>query len=1012
MNRTRLLRIITGLLFWPWNMLFLATVLFGFLPLEVVPMIIDAIDGLARWDFVGGALLLVLTPLFSVIHVARHREAYHNDPLDLLAFFFGVELPLMGITAARLFGFAQLTGAGELVYLAIIGGGLVAEARVVLGERLPKSQILDGAMHCLLVMRALAGIYVGALLASLTLPMLAVLSLQVLRIDEDTFVAMVIFSPVVLWFSLSTLFVLLLPVAAPLAWLHGLLRSGREVLGRWGADDLFITSVGPVVAAIVVVVMAWPQPHEDAFARLATPPTTDDERRALVQDRDQIARGLLDAALGQHTYVDDDRARPWSGLWHLDGALGSRYDFEELDPLMREAGRPFFYKGHLNEDAREARRLYRDFFGRELQRDHAPAFRAALASRWSREERFAGFINEGDARVRLERQEVDVTAGDGVFTVEVHDTWLNQTTSDEEVVLFFELPESAAVTGLWLGPTANRDEAFTHVVAPRGAAQQVYREEVRARRDPALLEQVGPRQYRLRVFPIPPRQRRTTANVLSSGWSDATAPRVHVWLRYEALPDEQGRAPLPLLRERRNGFWDDDTQRVQRVAMGDWSGRVDVAAEDAIDGAGWVQVDADALPFMPRTAVASMLLRGCAGLWPAPAPALPSLAGKTVDLVIDRSLAMAPHTATLEDALRTLQQTGATVRVVLGTSALRGEDAVVVDTFDPAAVKELVFFGSAQPKQLLHQLIQQRAAATGPQATRHRPLPPDQVGSPLGDVVVILAAGASFDVADDTPLPLAQLPGGALPRTLLVHVDGAMPAGYDDATLDAIRRSGGTATTNLRDGLLRLQDTVWIDGYRFDANLDARSGLCRSGGSRGTAVVARQQILLADRGGKAPLDALDALHRLAVAASVTTPYSSMIVLVNDAQRQRLAQLTTQKDRFDREVEDESKGPGAGALPPPPPPSVQTSLAPGNTSRAQKADAIAPKPSAEPSAQNIVASAESLDGDALAQTTPTPLPPPSTVPTVSGVPEPEEWLLLFLGLAVIAVAALRQRVAWR
>jgi len=984
MNITRLLRIVAGLLFWPWNVLFLATVLFGFLPLALVPMIIDAIDGLARWDFVGGALLLVLTPLFSVVHVARHREAYQDDPLDLLAFFFGVELPLMGITAARLFGFAQLTGAGELIYLAIVGGGVVAEARVVLGDRLPKSQILDGAMHCALVMRALAGIYVGALLASLTVPMLGVLSLQLLKSDEASVVAMVIFSPVVLWFGLSTLFALLLPIAAPLAWLHGLLRSGREVLARWGIDDLFITSASPIVAAIVVVVLQWPQPHEDALTRLAAPPSSDAERRALVADKDAIARGLVDAALGRHTYVDDDHARPWSELWHLDGALGSRHDFRDLDPLMREAGRPFFYKGHLDEEALEARRLYRDFFGRELQRDHAAAFRAALASSWSREERFAGFINEGEARVRLERQEVDITAGDGVYTVEVHDTWLNQTTSDEEVVLFFELPESAAVTGLWLGPTANRDEAFTHVVAPRGAAQQVYREEVRARRDPALLEQVGPRQYRLRVFPIPPRQRRSTHDVLSSGWSDTTAPRVHVWLRYEALPDEAGRPPLPLLRERRNGFWDDDTRRLQRHTMGQHSGRADVVAEDAVDGGGWVQVDHTALPILPRTPVASMLIEGCAALWPTPPPATPSLAGKTVDIIVDRSLAMADHVATLEAALQTLRSTGATLRIVLGTSALRGEGPVAVDALEPTAVKDLVFFGAAQPKHLLRQLLETRPT--------------------LGDVVVILAAGASFDVADDTPLPLQRLPQGQLPRTLLVHVDGRMPAGYDDATLDAIRRSGGTATTSLRDGLLRLQDTVWLDGYRFDGGIEPRSGLCRAGGSRGTAVVARQQILLADRGGKAPLSALDALHRLAVAASVTTPYSSMIVLVNDAQRQRLAQLTSQKDRFDREVDDESKGPAAGALPPAPTTAkVQTARSDDMRAKSEKADAVAPSaPAAEPSAQNAAVSAEALDGDALAQTTPTTPSTlqPTAMPTVSGVPEPEEWLLFFLGLGVV------------
>lgn len=998
MNVTRLLRLCANVLFWPWNVMIVVVVLLGFTPLALVPLVVDAIDGLARWDFVFGALLLTVTPVLCVINVFRHRATYREDPLDLLAFFFGVELPLLGITAARLFGFQQLTGAGELVYLAIIGGGIVAEARVVLGDRLPKSQILDGAMHSVLVLRAIAGVYVGAVLASLAMPLLGLLGLQVASARGESWLVMLALAPVTAWFSVSALLLLVLPVAAPAAWLHGLIRSGRQVKDAWGWDDLFITSVGPVVAAVVVVVLHWAQPHEDALARLRTPPTSDDERRALVADKDEIARGLVDAALGRHTYVDDDSAHLWSNLWHLDGALGSRRDFRAVDPVMREIARPFFYKGSFYSEALEARRLYRDFFGRELERDHAPAVRAALASSWSRQARFAGFIDEGQARVRLERQDVDITANDGVFTVEIHDVWLNQTASDEEVALFFELPESAAVTGLWLGPSENRDEAFTHVVAPRGAAQQVYREEVRARRDPALLEQVGPRQYRLRVFPIPPRQRRATYDLFSSGWSDTTAPRVHVWLRYEALPDDAGRPPLPLLRERRNGFWDDDSARQLTRTVGAWTDTTPLAAKDAIDGGGWVQIDASALPILPRTPVATMLTQGCASMWPAAAPALPSLSGKTVDVVIDRSLAMAAHATALEAALVTLRETGADVRVVLGTSGLRGEPAVAAESFDPARVRDLVFFGAAQPRHLLQQLIETRAR-----------LAPDR---PLGDVVVVLAAGASFDVAQDAPLTLTQLPGGLLPRTLLVHLDGRMPAGYDDATLDAIRRSGGTATASLRDGLLRLQDTVWVDGYRFDHDVDARTGLCRAGGSPGTAVVARQQILRADRGGKAPIDALDDLHRLAVAASATTPYSSMIVLVNDQQRQRLAQLTKDQDRFDREVEDDSKGPANGALPPTPAPGPATSANAGEraTQKARSEAAPPAAPTAAPPAEPV-AVATTLDGDALAQTTPTtpaPLQPVSTLPTVSGVPEPEEWLLLFLGLGVV-LFQLRRRL---
>lgn len=56
------------------------------------------------------------------------------------------------------------------------------------------------------------------------------------------------------------------------------------------------------------------------------------------------------------------------------------------------------------------------------------------------------------------------------------------------------------------------------------------------------------------------------------------------------------------------------------------------------------------------------------------------------------------------------------------------------------------------------------------------------------------------------------------------------------------------------------------------------------------------------RGQLDELAVLDRMHAVAVANSIITPYSSMIVLVNDIQRRLLDQMNQQGDRFDREVE--------------------------------------------------------------------------------------------------------------
>jgi hypothetical protein len=58
--------------------------------------------------------------------------------------------------------------------------------------------------------------------------------------------------------------------------------------------------------------------------------------------------------------------------------------------------------------------------------------------------------------------------------------------------------------------------------------------------------------------------------------------------------------------------------------------------------------------------------------------------------------------------------------------------------------------------------------------------------------------------------------------------------------------------------------------------------------------------------------ALDQLHAIAKQAEIVTPYSSMLVLVNDRQREALAAAENAADRFSREVEtgqDELTDPG-------------------------------------------------------------------------------------------------------
>jgi putative PEP-CTERM system integral membrane protein len=94
------------------------------------------------------------------------------------------------------------------------------------------------------------------------------------------------------------------------------------------------------------------------------------------------------------------------------------------------------------------------------------------------------------------------------------------------------------------------------------------------------------------------------------------------------------------------------------------------------------------------------------------------------------------------------------------------------------------------------------------------------------------------------------------------------------------------------------------------------------------------------------LKELDAIHAIAKSYDIVTPYSSMIVLVNEQQKQALKEAEAKSDRFEREVESGKEQ----------------------------------------------------------------LSKPSNPLTVSGVPEPEEWMLLGISAIALILIGRRQRRA--
>ena len=879
-----LMKIAPHLLFWGWNVVFLALVLFGVGPLVGAALVLETIHGLVPWTMTAAVAAVVLTPVAAT---ALGAMRLRRDPGQLFRLFYAVEMPLFAMALSRLFLVRDLTPAvGLLLVAASVAVGSYLY-RLVRGaeETTPRAALLALAGDA--VGLAVAA-YAAAVLFFFALPVGAMMVVGFFRFEwlraifeglsRSPALVLLLAAGFTLFVLSASIFALAPPVLITLfvrRFLAGF-RAASAVVGRRRAA---LGSLATVATLALAVVISARQPHHAALAMLASPPEGDAARLARLGAASTLRAGLVHAYLAPWRHLGDvSRHGAVRDLWQQELGSGSALA-EAAQGAFNGIARPFLFEGESHESARRAAAdRYAGFFDRSIQHGEKDTILGALAATWSREDREAGLLTAGERKVRVARQEVRVISEEGALAeIEIHEVYENQTSDPQEVLYFLSLPETAAITGLWLGEVELREDAFAFTVSPRGAAQRVYRAEVQARRDPALMEQVGPRQYRLRAFPIAPRQWSARGRMDVFPAPAASKP-MHLWVRYRVLAD-QGAFALPHLIEARNAYRDRRTARLVE-------GRDPRLAPDL-----WLPPSIPAKAKAPRELRARIDAGTVIVARPEPAPvALP--AGKRLAVVVDRSFSMSPRARDLTAALGFVRDRVARdndVDLYLTSAASRGEPASRVDdpgALDPASI---VFYGGQDPADLLSQFAELR-------------------GEAAYDGVVVLTDEGGFDLAG--PKREARDLGAPV---WMVHLGGAPAPGYDDATLATIQQRGGGVVTRVEDAFTRLaasaahagdpRDLGWADGYRFslvDGDDAPDSAFAPIAAHRFIPIAARTR-------------PLDDVHRIARDASVVSPFSSMIVLVNDAQREALRRAEAQANRFDRDTEN-----GEASLRAPPP----------------------------------------------------------------------------------------------
>ncbi len=872
---TRKAKVAASLVFWLWNALALSLLFFGVVPHVLADLLKDTSRGLVPWDFTLAVLGLMAVPVLCSAWAVR----LIHQPVKLIGLFYGLEVPLCLLLAARTFLVRELTPGLALVLACFaLAGGFFAYHLGLGISRRRWAPLVQLSGHTI----ALAASAYLAVVLAFYVPVLAVafgkwfFGFEWVRPFFEHLFSL----RYLLWLAAGTLFMfsafLFLAVPVALVWLYG--RSFRSLYGaaaaRLSVMSARLVAVGTAGVLAVAFVALNQQPQRKAFELLAQPPKSDAERAKLLSEQEAIREGLLQAYLGAYRFFGS-RANADGTADLYKQVLGFSKDAAATVQRAHNALlRPLLYDGEsMPADSDLAAKQYAEFFDTPIQKRERAGILQALAATWDRDQREAGLLNQDSRRVKLVKQELRVTESGATADIEVHDTYVNQTFEQQEILLHFSLPESAVITGLWLGDTEDRAKRFAFTVSPRGAAQAVYRAQVQRRVDPALIEQVGPSQYRLRAFPIPPKPR-----------EEGAAPALHLWLTY-ATTVENGRWPTPHLSERRNVFWDDSTERL-------FDGRVHRGEQEE-----WVGL---ALPARSAAYVAQeAILPGGFLLRREPLEvgrlALPT--GQRLAVVVDRSFSMTRVKKELREALASLAQLERDndVDLYLTSAATRGEPPSRVQDVATAGDRPLAVYGGGSLKQMLQQFAGLREGT-------------------FYNAVLVLTDDDSFDAGDD-----AFAPTGLSGALWVVHLGGQLAAGYDDETLELLSRSGGGVARSLRDALLRHAArrqggaVVGVDGeslWTLQKTLQAETPVTPF-----TRLAVRQLILALSRQFKqGDVAALDELHGLAVRYPLVSSYSSMIVLVDDNQRKALQEAESKEDRYDREAESGNERlPGPGGM---------------------------------------------------------------------------------------------------
>jgi len=793
----------------------------------------------------------MLTPIYAIYFGIK-------QPKKAVAFFFGVEIPVVILTLFRIFIVRELTlASGFLLLSAFIAIGFFGWS---LRDKESPRELNPYVTTAISTLVLITGLYVAVLSALYAFP----LTVEFLKgffsfnwVEGIGYGDGLVFLILAL-FLFGSLAFFVFPIFVGYFYPRLWKQNGQITQTGFSASKYKIIST--LFAAIWLGTFGLLSHQGNANYVSSLNEMSVAVKRIEMKRPNKVRKKLLSAYLNEYRYLGT-QAESRNLIPIYKQSVGSEYVGEKAQSVQNFLLSPLLYKGGRL-DGRDAGKLYTELFDSSIQRDETKSITKALEATFNRDEVVAGLMNIGVRNVLLREQNVDVQTNDSFATVEIEEVYENLTFENQEIFYYFSLPEDAAITGIWIGRTDKREEMDAFIVAPRGAAQKVYEQQVRRNIDPALLEQVGPAQYRLRVFPIPVTRRQAQFRGNRNNRQRARELQLmRIQMQYD-VPIGTSEHILPTLLEKRNVDWSKKTTRhLNGKIVGrtkNWMPEFKAASKSGSS------VSKVAIPMGPTLVTMAST-----------PDTLNSPVGK-IAVIVDTSYSMSDKrndlTRTAND-LAALQNAGLVdIDYYIGSA---GDELMLkTSVLDADDVKP---YGSLTARSLFNQFLKIADANN------------------YAAVVLLTDQGlygteGSFNAAQlNAPL-------------YFLHVDRAAAA-YDDDILDHIYRSGGgvaTSVQSLHQQLSLNGPNTRVVGNRLWKKLPVTTETKLSA-NQGMESLAARQIIFMNSFGKAPnVETLDKLHTLAKKHDVVTPYSSMIVLVNERQKDALKKASESKDRFDRE----------------------------------------------------------------------------------------------------------------